>query len=157
MCTVLTQIEAYLDSHPLVPVNNPDDDGIEVLTPGNFPIGQPLIALPDPAMSYQSVSLLKRWHLCQTLVRHFWRRGSLEYLSTLQKISKWAHPSRNLCVGDAVVLSEDGMVPTQWPLARVTKTYPGEDGIIRVVDLKTSKGSYRRPVHKIAVLLSETN
>ena len=74
MYTVLTQIEACLNSCPLVPVNNPDDDGIEVLTPGHFLIGQPLMALPDPAMSYQSVSLLRRWHLCQTLVRHFWKR-----------------------------------------------------------------------------------
>ena len=157
MYTVLTQIEACLNSRPLVPVNNPDDDGIEVLTPGHFLIGQPLMALPDPAMSYQSVSLLRRWHLWQTLVRHFWKRWSLEYLSTLQKFSKWVHPSRNLSVGHVVVLIEDGTVPTQWPLARVTKTYPGEDGIVRVVDLKTSKGTYRRPVHKIAVLLSETN
>ena len=113
MYTVLTQIEACLNSRPLVPVNNPDDDGIEVLTPGHFLIGQPLMALPDPAMSYQSVSLLRRWHLCQTLVRHFWKRWSLEYLSTLQKFSKWVHPSRNLSVGDVVVLIEDGMVPTQ--------------------------------------------
>ena len=33
--TVLTQIEACLNSRPLVPLNN-DDDGIEALTPGHF-------------------------------------------------------------------------------------------------------------------------
>ena len=60
LSTVLAQIEACLNSRPLVPVNVPDDDSIEVITPGHFLIGRPLCALPDPAFSYRSVSLLKR-------------------------------------------------------------------------------------------------
>ena len=46
---------------------------------GHFPFGQPLAALPDPAVSFQRVSFLKRWHLCQYLVRHF---GSIGLWST---------------------------------------------------------------------------
>ena len=88
-------------------------------------------------------------------MKHFWKRWSLEYLITLQKGYKWTRPSRNISVGDVVILFEDGMVPTRWPLARIVKTHPGRDGVVRVVDVKTSKGLYRRPVHKIAVLLSE--
>ena len=152
MYTILTQIEACLNSHPLVPINSPDDDSIEILTPGHFLIGQLLTALPDPAFSYRSVSLLRRWHLCQNLVRHFWKRWYLEYLSILQKCSKWQYPSRSLSVGDVVVLMEDGIIPTKWPLARVIKTYPGKGGIVHLVDIKT-QNSYCRPVHKLPVLL----
>ena len=37
-CTVLTQVEACLNSRPLCPL--PDsDEGLETLTPGNFLIG----------------------------------------------------------------------------------------------------------------------
>ncbi len=57
--TVLTQIEACLNSRPLVPIDTPDDDSIETLTPSHFLIGQPLAALPDPSFSYQSVSILR--------------------------------------------------------------------------------------------------
>ena len=39
--TVLSQIEACLNSRPLSPMPN-DDDGIEALTPGHFLIGRPL-------------------------------------------------------------------------------------------------------------------
>lgn len=53
---------------------------------------------------------------------------------------------------DMVVLMEDNTIPTQWPIARIQRIYPGSDGIVRVVDLKTAKGTYRRPVHKIAKL-----
>lgn len=118
--TVLTQIEACLNSRPLVPINTPDEDSIEILTPGHFLIGQPLTTLPDPSFSYRSASLLRRWHLCQHLVRHFWKRWSLEYLSTLQKKYKWQSPVRNLSVGDVVLLIEDEIIPTRWPLAKVT-------------------------------------
>ena len=71
--TILTQVEGCLNSRPLVPISY-DEDTIEPLTPGHFLIGRPLEALPDPSASYQSVSLLQRWHLCQNLTRHFWKR-----------------------------------------------------------------------------------
>lgn len=155
MYTVISQIEACMNSRPLVAVGN-DDDGIEVLTPGHFLIGKPLMALPDKSTTHQSLTHLRRWNLCQTIVKHFWKRWSLEYLTTLQKNYRWTQTSRNISVGDVVILFEDSIVSTQWPLARVVKTYPGKDGIVRVVDVKTSKGLYRRPVCKVAVILPET-
>ena len=150
--TVLTQIESCLNSRPLVPLPS-DDDGIEVLTPGHFLIGRPLESLPDPAFSYRPLSLLSRWYLCQALVRHFWQRWSSEYLSSLRRYVKWHHPSRNIQVGDVVVLLEDNVSPAKWPLARVVATHPGRDELIRVVTVKTSSGEYKRPVTKVAMLL----
>ena len=155
MYTVLTQIEACLNSRPLVSLECADDDGIEVLTPGHFLIGRPLMALPDPAFFHKSPTLLKRWHLCQNLIQHFWKRWSAEYVTTLQKRTKWQYPSRNMSVGDIVIIVDDGILPTQWPIARVSKTYPGKDGTIRIVDVRTAKGTYRRPVHKLALLLPQ--
>ena len=48
VCTFLTQIEACLNSRPLVVLPS-DDDCIEALTPGHFLIGRSLEALPDPS------------------------------------------------------------------------------------------------------------
>ena len=45
------------------------------------------------------------------------------------------------------------MVPTQWPLARVTAVYPGPDGHVLVATIKTAKGSYNRPVVKLVLIL----
>jgi hypothetical protein len=55
--------------------------------------------------------------------------------------------------GDIVLLKEDGIVPTKWPLGRVVQVFPGKDKIVRVVTVQTSIGTYRRPVSKIALLL----
>ena len=151
--TVLSQIEACLNSRPLTPMNSPDDDGVTVLTPGHFLIGKPLVALPNSQLSYRSMSLLKRWHLCQQLVRHFWERWHNEYLCTLNKYNKWHFPSRNIAVGDVVILQETGTIPTKWPIAHVIAVYPGSDKLVRVVTVKTPQGTYKRPVSKVAVLL----
>ena len=154
--TVLTQIEACLNSRPLASLPN-DDDGVEVLTPGHFLVGKPLEALPDPSESYHSMSTLSRWHLCQVLVRNFWRRWSDEYLQSLRRYYKNHETCRNLQVGDVVVLREDNTPPTRWPLARVMETYPGVDGLVRAVKVKTSSGVYTRPIVKMAVLVSDNN
>ena len=42
MTTVLTQVEACLNSHPLGTLPHNDDDGIQVLMPGHLLIGHPL-------------------------------------------------------------------------------------------------------------------
>lgn len=89
--TILTQIEACLNSRPLVPGQS--EDGIGSLTPSNFLIGRPLQSLPDPPSSFPPVRLLHWWNLCQSLVRHFWNRWSSDYFSTLRKFTKWHSPT----------------------------------------------------------------
>ena len=74
MSTVLAQIEACLNSRPLGSLPDNNDDGIEMLTPGHFLIGRPLQATPDDSQSFQKKCLLRRWYLCQSLIRHFWER-----------------------------------------------------------------------------------
>ena len=153
LSTVLTQIEACINSCPLVPLSN-DDDGIEALTPCHFLIGQPLGSLPDPSFVHsESLSLLKRWQLCQALVCHFWKRWSSEYVTCIGRFTKWRQSSRNLLVGDIVIIREDSVVPTKWPLARVIQVHPGKDNLVRVATLKTSAGVRKRPVSKLALLL----
>ena len=153
LATILTQIEACLNSRPLLPLGSEDEDGIEVLTPGHFLIGRPLEAIPDSSFSFRSVTLLRRWHLCQALVRHFWRRWSTEYLAGLRRFTKWHKANRNLVVGDVVLLCEDNTTPTKWPLGRVIETRAGKDGTVRVVRVKTPKGTYTRPAVKVVTLL----
>lgn len=157
--TILVQIEVCLNSRPLTSVLT-DNEGIEVLTPGHFLIGQPLMAVPDPPSSYNtcaSITLLRRWQLCQSIVRQFWSRWSSEYLINLNRLHKWRCPSRSIEVGDVVIIREDNTSPTQWPLARVIKIHKGKDGYVRVVDLKTLKGEYRCPVSKVVLLLQASH
>ena len=151
--TVLGQVESCLNSRPLISLPL-DDNGIGALTPGYILISRPLEALPDPSFSYHSLTLLHRWHLCQAFLHHFWQCWSSEYITSFKHYTKWYYPSRNICVGDIVILQEDNLIPTKWPLARVFKVHAGKDDLVQVVTVKTSSGTYMRPISKIALLLS---
>ena len=155
MSTVLCQIEACLNSRPLIPLNHVDEEIVssEILTPGHFLIGRPLTAIPDHSTSDQPVSLSRRWQLCQNIVRHFWNKWSNEYITTLNKYTKWPYKTRNVSVGDIVVLRDETLFPTNWPLAKVIEAHPGNDNLVRVVTVKTAKGIYKRPVTKVVVVL----
>ena len=78
--TLLCQVEACMNSRPLLPLNTHSDDGIEVLTPGHFIIGRSLQTLPSLDLTSQRLPLLKQWSLCQALLQHWWQRWSKEYL-----------------------------------------------------------------------------
>ena len=99
--TILTQIEACLNSRPLTSLPC-DSDTVEALTPGHFLIGKPLESIPDASPSYRSFSLLRRWHLCQSIVRQFWQRWSTEYIASIRRLTKWQRPTKNLEIGDVV-------------------------------------------------------
>ena len=40
----------------------------------------------------------------------------------------------------------------RWPLGRITKVHPGQDGRVRVVDVQVGKSVMRRPVVKLCPL-----
>lgn len=43
-----------------------------------------------------------------------------------------------------------GGSPLQWALGRIVALHPGQDGIVRVVTVKTKSGEFKRPVKKLS-------
>ncbi|KAL7304614.1 hypothetical protein TKK_0002866 [Trichogramma kaykai] len=60
-------------------------------------------------------------------------------------------------VGRLCVIRSELMPPCKWLLARIIEVFPGKDGLIRVVRLKTANSVLMRPVAKISVLPLEEN
>lgn len=149
--TILTQIEACLNSRPLTPCSS-DPTDLSVLTPGHFLIGEAMTALPGKDYSIEKMSLTNRWQLCQQIIQHIWKRWSSEVISRLQQRSKWRKIQDNVKEGDMVVIRTSNYPPTRWLLGRIQKTYPGKDDLVRVVDIRTRQGIVRRPIGKIAKL-----
>lgn len=153
--TVLTQVEAILNSRPITPLSeDPSDE--EALTPGHFLIGAPLLAPLSPDVSTQNIAYLNRWTRLRALTQHFWRRWSREYLLDLQKRTKWQTPTDNATKDMLVLVHDDNLPPQKWLLGRLLTPISGQDGRNRVVDIRTKNGVIRRPIHKVAPLPMDT-
>lgn len=150
MVTLLTQIEATLNSRPLCPLSN-DSDDLEALTPSHFLTLEPSTSLPDPNLENVPLSKLQRWRLITDIHRHFWTRWKNEYLSTLQCRSKWHTTQDNLKPG-ALVLIREASHPLQWTIGRIRTLHPGSDGIVRVASVDTTSGRLTRPAVKLCPL-----
>ena len=83
----------------------------------------------------------------------FWKRWSLENLTTLQQRTKWTAEQENLQIGDIVFFKDDNTSPMMWPLAIVITVFDGNDQIARVVEIRTRRGSDVRPVHRLSLFL----
>jgi hypothetical protein len=50
------------------------------------------------------------------------------------------------------LLREDNLPLVSWRLAIIGETFPGSDGHVRVVTVKTSSGKFKQPIYKLIVL-----
>jgi hypothetical protein len=152
MYTLLTRIEAILNSRPLTPISN-DPNDLEPLTPGHFlSPGESLTAVHEGDITEIKTNRLSRWQLIERMRQLFWRRWTREYLSRLQARSKWRNPDTTPAVGSLVLIADDDLPPLRWNLARITELHLGKDGLPRVASLKTKNGATKRSVHKLCVL-----
>ncbi|XP_062703655.1 uncharacterized protein LOC134286102 [Aedes albopictus] len=151
METLLCQIEACLNSRPLVALSD-DPTDYEPLTPGHFLTGSALKSVPDVNYTEIASNRLTKWHHVQKLFQQLWKRWHLEYLSTLQPRSKWLSPPVQIEENQLVLLCDENSPPMKWPTARIHQTHPGPDGIVRVVTLQTPTGRFLRPVNKVCLL-----
>lgn len=151
LSTVFTQIEAVLNSRPLLPLSS-DPNDLNVLTPSHFLIGDVLTSLPQNDVKNIPENRLTHFKNLQRQTQHFWQRWSTSYLTTLQERAKWCKSFPNLCVGTLVLIKEDNSAPLYWKTGRVVKVFPGNDDIVRVVELKTNAGIVKRSVTKLCAL-----
>ncbi|XP_043064077.1 uncharacterized protein LOC122320066 [Drosophila ficusphila] len=143
MSTVLISIEACLNSRPLCPLTA-DADDLDVLTPAHFLIGDSMLAPPEyrPA----SAKFREQFLLQQSMLRHFWDGWSRDWLSHLQQRPKWSQSSENLKLDELILVKDDRFPPSQWLLGRIVELHPGQDGLVRVVTLKTQQGQLKRSI-----------
>ncbi|XP_043468377.1 uncharacterized protein LOC122502410 [Leptopilina heterotoma] len=151
LITLLCQVEACLNSRPIAALSNTADD-FNYLTPGHFLIGAPLLSIPHTSETSPNKDRFVRWNLVQRMMEDFWKRWSIEYPQGLQKHYKWNKITKNIQKNDLVLIQDPENLKMKWTMGRVSEVHPGKDNLVRVVSVKTSKGTYRRPISQICLL-----
>ncbi|XP_025835509.1 uncharacterized protein LOC108741778 [Agrilus planipennis] len=154
--TLTIDIEAIINSRPLCPMSN-DPNDLLVLTPGHFLIGDILTSLPEGDYSHIPTNRLSRWQHIQKVRQDFWARWHKEYLNELNICHKWSTGHHSIQDGTIVLIKENNVPSMNWTVGRVVKTYPGADGIVRTVSVKTATSTLKRCVKQLAPLPIEDN
>ncbi|XP_058828191.1 uncharacterized protein LOC131688061 [Topomyia yanbarensis] len=153
--TVLTEIEAAMNSRPLVPLSE-DPNDLSCLTPAHFLIGSTMHFIPETNIMDVQMSRLNHYQSMQRLFQQFWHHWRGEYLQEMQKCTKLTGENNELRIGRLVVIVDEFQHPVKWPLARILSIHPGPDQLTRVVTLRTARGVLKRPITKICLLPCES-
>ena len=154
LATYLTEIESLINGRPLVPISD-DINDLEALTPNHFLLGRANANVYNSPATNNITCYQSKWKFIQEMVSFFWKRWIAEYLPYLTERKKWQTNQRNFEVGDLVVVADKSVKRSHWPLGRIVRVIKGSDDVVRVVEVKTSQGTYTRPAAHLC-LLEET-
>lgn len=150
--TLIVEAENVVNSRPLteLPMDHCDDD---VITPNHLLIGRSSADAPVGKFDDNDLILRKQWRASQRLADVFWTIWVRSYLPSLTLRPKWQKMGRKLSIGDVVLIADANEPRNSWPRGVIDRVYPGGDGSVRVVDVRTASGVMKRPAHKICLLL----
>lgn len=154
--TLFAKTESILNSRPYLEPSSDAIDPTNLLCPGSFIVGGPLILPPDlpDSDSQKPENISNRYDRLRVIIKKFWHSWHRDVLNTLMQKNKWPRgSSENITTGQLVWIRDDtDSLPGTWPLAIVTKTYPDASGCTRVVDVRSASGVHRRAVRKLVLL-----
>lgn len=158
LVTLMTEVAAIMNARPLIPVSS-DPESPLILTPATLLTLKTGSAPPPPSDGFKEVDLIREeWKRVQSLADTFWNRWRHEYLKTLQLRHKWQGKRPSLQDGDVVLLKDSQAKRNQWPMAIVSKTFPGEDGLVRKIEVEVikdgSRKTFLRPATEVILLFS---
>ncbi len=153
--TLVTEAESILNSRPLTPIKEDETTTGNILTAGHFLIGRPLRAPPTLEPPTGNINNLRRWRLVSRLKEDLWKTWLRSYLYTQQERNKWLKTQKPLQPGDLVYVKDEVLKFRSWPLARVTQTFPGDDGQVRAVKLVCRGKEYTRASQMLIPLLPD--
>ena len=157
--TIIVEIEGVLNSRPLCYVY--DDPSVDVLTPSHLMVGRRLLSsfhddVEPECVDFTTSSLSRRSKFMNEILEHFWKRWRHEYLTELREYHNCRNktPSKQVRLGEVVLVAEDKIPRNRWRTAVVTELYPSADNVVRGCKLRTltkgNKTSYiDRPVNKL--------
>ena len=155
--TVLTETESILNSRPLTFLY--DDVSEPPLTPSCLVTGRRLLdktTISQDNVNSDKSTLTKRSQYLETLLSRMFSKWKREYLTSLREryMSTNEHLRKVPKIGDIVTIYNEKTPRQRWKLGKVERPFPGKDGKVRTVEVRTSdnlgKTIYmKRPIQQL--------
>ncbi|XP_068757491.1 uncharacterized protein [Montipora capricornis] len=154
LLTLFAEVESIINGRPITKVSDDPKDS-DALTPNHLLLLRSGTSLPPGLFVKGDNYSRRRWRQVQYLADVFWRRWLREYLPALQERQKWGAAKRNFAVNDIVLVFDDTVPHSSWPLGRVLEVHSNKkDGLVRSVNVKTKTSTLVRPIDKLVLLES---
>ncbi|XP_065070935.1 uncharacterized protein LOC135695695 [Rhopilema esculentum] len=148
--TCLMEVANLLNQRPIGRIPNDPDDGA-YLCPNDLLLGRATPEVPQGPFQ-ETKDPRQRVEFVQKIVKSFWKRWIRDVFPSLVPLKKWHMDRRNVQPDDTVIVAESNAIRGKWNIGRILEVFPGPDGRVRNVKVKTATGEYSRPVTKIAVI-----
>ena len=127
----MCEVESILNGRPITKSSD-DPSDLEALSPNHLLLLRSGPKLPPGCFSKEGSYVRRRWNQVQYLANLLWRRWIREYLPQLQERQKCIDLSRNFAVNDVVLMVDDRVPRSSWPLRRVVEVHKNShDGRVR--------------------------
>ena len=148
--TCLVEVANLVNQRPIGRIPSDPDDG-SYLCPNDMLLGRASSTVPQGPFR-NTKNPRHRVEFVQKIVDSFWTRWTRDVFPSLLPRKQWHAEKRNVRVDDFVIVQASNAIRGTWNVGRVVSVYPGKDGKVRNVKIKTCSGEYERPITKIAVI-----
>ena len=148
--TCLVEVANLVNQRQIGRIPSDLDDG-SYLCPNDMLLGRASSTVPQGPFRHTK-NPRHRVELLQKIVDSFRTRWTRDVFPSLLPRRKWHAEKRNVRVADFVIVQTSSAIRGTWNIGRVVSVYPGQDGKVSNVKVKTRTGEYERPITKIAVI-----
>ena len=113
-------------------LSKPRDDGsYEIITPNQLLMGRSVNSLPDDTELSEDLPVSARYRVINHVTTTFWNRWCSLVSPGLVVRQKWHEKSRNLQVGDLVMIADTSKIKSKYKLGVVDEVKVSTDGCVR--------------------------
>ena len=129
--TIFFEVANVCNERP-IGISKPREDGsYVVITPNQLLMGRSVNILPDDTEIAESLPMVNRYRLVKHVTDAFWHQWSSYVSPALVVRQKWHEKSRNLMIGDLVMICEASKIKSKYKMGVVDAVKESRDGVVR--------------------------
>lgn len=144
--TCLLEVVNLVNQCPIGRISNDPDDS-PYLCPNDILLGRASNTVPPGQLHQTENPPPSIWIF--GIVHSFWKVWATDVLPHLVPRKKWHAERQNVAANDIVIVADTNAVHGTWKVRRILQVFPGEDGLVQNMHVKTASGTYTRPATNI--------
>ena len=164
LLTTIHEISNLINSRPIGSKPGNDLSLGTYLCPNDLILGRNNVNVPNEVFD-ESYNDYRRYQFVNKVVTSFWKKWNRDFFHTLIIRQKWHVKTRNVKIGDIVLVQDTNSLKGKWKLAQVVETFVGSDSIVRNVTIRyklnkpgmnyngQADSTVNRSVHSLVIIL----